>query len=194
MKVIFFESAAGFGAWLDANHATAVELWVGFYKKGSGRLNLSWPESVDQALCVGWIDGVRKSLDEVSYTIRFSPRKQRSVWSSVNVRRVEELTKQGVMRPAGLKAFEARQENRSGIYSYEQRSAELPSQYAQVLKKNKAAWTFFQTQPPSYRKAVHWWVVSAKKEETRVKRLDALIMHSAKRQRLPQYVALKKAK
>jgi uncharacterized protein YdeI (YjbR/CyaY-like superfamily) len=194
MKVIFFESASHFGAWLDANHTSAVELWVGFYKRDSGRLNLTWPESVDQALCVGWIDGVRKSLDEISYTIRFTPRKQRSVWSSVNVRRVEELTKKGLMRPAGLKAFEARQEHRSGIYAYEQRTAELPGVYARILKKNKAAWAFFQAQPPWYRKTVHWWVVSAKKEETRLKRLDNLIMHSAKGHRLPQYLAGKKTK
>lgn len=180
MKVTFFKSASDFGKWLEVHHATAQELWVGYYKKRTGRPSLSWPESVDQALCFGWIDGVRKSLDEISYTIRFTPRRPRSNWSGVNIKCVQELAEQGLMQPAGLKAFQARQESRSKIYAYEQqRSDNLPEPYAQKLKRNKTAWAFFQAQPPWYRKKVSWWVVSAKKEETRLKRLDKLIEESA---------------
>lgn len=137
------------------------------------------------------IDGIRKSIDEVSYTIRFTPRRARSTWSAVNIKRAAELIAQGLMTPPGLKAFEAREENRSGIYSYEQRSPELPDAYRRVLKKNKAAWNFFEAQPPSYRKAANWWVLSAKKEETRLKRLDKLIDDSAQGRTIPQFTRLK---
>ena len=184
MKVKFFKTPSDFRKWLAAHHASETELWVGFYKKDSGKASVTWPQSVDEALCFGWIDGIRKNIDEVSYKIRFTPRKQRSTWSAVNIKRVGELTEQGRMEEAGLKAFAARQENRSGIYSYEQRSPELPAQYAKKLKKNAAAWKFFQAQPPSYRKAVNWWVVSAKQEETRLKRLDKLIEESAQGRRM----------
>ncbi len=183
----FFPTPADFRRWLKANHATETELLVGFYKTSSGKPSITWPESVDQALCFGWIDGVRKRVDDESYTIRFTPRKPTSTWSAVNIKRVEELTQQGLMQPAGLKAFEARKENKSGIYSYEQRSATLPPEYEKVLKKNKAAWTFFQAQPASYRKAAVWWVVSAKQEATRLKRLDQLIDLSAHEQLIPQF-------
>jgi uncharacterized protein YdeI (YjbR/CyaY-like superfamily) len=184
MKPSFFPTPADFRQWLAANHASARELLVGFYKRDSGRPSITWPESVDEALCFGWIDGVRKSLGEISYTIRFSPRKPTSIWSAVNIKRVEVLTSAGRMQPAGLKAFEARRENKSGIYSYEQRRDELEEPYAGVLKKNKAAWTFFQSQPQSYRKAAGWWVVSAKKEETRLRRLETLIKDSAEGRRI----------
>ncbi len=184
MTLTFFATAAEFGAWLESNHGTALELWVGFYKKGSGKPSLTWPESVDQALCFGWIDGIRKSVDEVSYTIRFTPRKPRSIWSAVNIKRALELTELGLMRPTGLQAFERRTENRSGIYSYEQRSENFPEPYAKIFKKNKPAWEFFQAQPASYRKMVGWWVVSAKKEETRLKRLAKLIKVSAQERRV----------
>jgi uncharacterized protein YdeI (YjbR/CyaY-like superfamily) len=146
---------------------------------------MTWPESVDQALCFGWIDGIRKSIDEVSYTIRFSPRKPRSVWSAVNIKRAQELAGQGLMQAAGLQAFQARQENRSGIYSYEQRQDQLPEEYDKKLRQNKAAWDFFQAQPAGYRKAAGWWVVSAKKEETRLRRLDTLIEESARGRTIP---------
>jgi len=194
MKVKFFKTPSDFRKWLAAHHASETELWVGFYKKDSGKASVTWPQSVDEALCFGWIDGIRKNIDEVSYKIRFTPRKQRSTWSAVNIKRVPELTEQRLMEEAGLKAFAARQENRSGIYSYEQRSPELPAQYAKKLKKNAAAWKFFQAQPPSYRKAVNWWVVSAKQEETRLKRLDKLIDDSAEGRRIPQFTPMKKAK
>ncbi|MBI5567208.1 MAG: YdeI/OmpD-associated family protein [Chloroflexi bacterium] len=183
----FFPTPADFRRWLKTHHATEKELLVGFYKIGSGQPSITWPESVDQALCFGWIDGVRKRVDDESYTIRFTPRKSTSTWSAVNIKRVEELTQQGLMQPAGLKAFEARKENRSGIYSYEQRSAALPPEYEKVLKKNKAAWTFFQAQPASYRKAAMWWIVSGKQEATRLKRLEQLIDLSAREQQIPQF-------
>lgn len=186
-KITFFPTAADFRRWLEANHATAQELIVGFYRIGSGKPSLTWPESVDQALCFGWIDGIRKRIDDESYTIRFTPRRPISTWSAVNIRRVAELTKQSLMTPAGLKAFEVRKENRSGTYSYEQRTATLPPEYEKVLKKNKAAWAFFQAQSASYRKTIMWWIVSAKQEVTRLKRLAELIEHSAQGEIVPQF-------
>ena len=184
MKPKFFRTPANFETWLEKNHATATELWVGFYKKDSGKPSITWAESVDQALCFGWIDGIRKRVDEISYQIRFTPRRRRSIWSAINIKRARELARQTQMRPAGLKAFEARIENKSGIYSYEQRSTELSEPYTKVLKKNKAAWNFFEKQPPSYRKMIGWWIISAKKEETRMARLAKLISESAKGKRL----------
>ena len=141
---------------------------------------------MDQALCFGWIDGIRKRVDEISYQIRFTPRRRRSIWSATNIKRAEALVRQKQMRPTGLKAFAARIENKSGIYSYEQRSTELSQPYARVLKKDKAAWNFFQAQSPSYRKMMGWWIISAKKEETRMARLAKLISESAKTRRLLQ--------
>jgi uncharacterized protein YdeI (YjbR/CyaY-like superfamily) len=148
--------------------------------------SITWPESVDQALCFGWIDGIRKRVDEISYQIRFTPRRRGSIWSATNIKRAKDLARQKQMRPIGLKAFAARIENKSGIYSYEQRSTELRQPYAKVLKKNKAAWNFFQKQPSSYRKMIGWWIISAKKEETRMARLAKLISESAKGKRLLQ--------
>ena len=184
MNPRFFKSPAAFHKWLAANHAESNELWVGFYKKETGRPSITWPESVEEALCFGWIDGVRKKIDDQSYVIRFSPRKPTSIWSAVNIRIALKLIKENRMQPPGLKAFAARKENRSGIYSYEQRSPELIEPYAAKLKRNKAAWKFFQAQPPYYRKTMNWWVVSAKQEETRIKRLNRLIEASVKGQRL----------
>ena len=184
MKPKFFRRSSQFRRWLEKNHATATELWVGFYKRDSRKPSITWPESVDEALCFGWIDGIRKRVDEVSYKIRFTPRRRVSVWSAINIKRAKELAKVKRMRAAGLKAFAARIENKSGIYSYEQRPAGLPEPYASALRKNKAAWDFFQTQPPSYKKMIGRYIVSAKKEETRRERLKKLIAASAKRTRL----------
>jgi uncharacterized protein YdeI (YjbR/CyaY-like superfamily) len=186
MNPTLFRTPAEFRKWLEKHHTTADELWVGYYKKSTGKPSITWPESVDEALCFGWIDGIRQSVDEASYQIRFSPRRPGSIWSVVNISRAQALIEQGQMRPAGLKAYEARQENKSGIYSYEQRSAELEEPYQRLLKKNKAAWDFFQAQPPSYRKTVSWWIVSAKKEKTRLKRLEKLSAYSTQGQRLPE--------
>jgi len=192
MNIKFFKSPADFRAWLERHHATERELWVGYYKKDSGRPSITWPESVDEALCFGWIDGIRKSIDAVSYMTRFTPRRPRSIWSAVNIGRVEELTRQGRMRPAGEKAFQARTENRSGIYAYEQRKPELEEPYRKQIRRNKEAWKFFQAQPASYRKAASWWVLSAKKEETRLRRLGQLIDDSAHGRTLPQFTRTKK--
>ncbi|HYT65278.1 MAG TPA: YdeI/OmpD-associated family protein [Vicinamibacterales bacterium] len=174
-KIVFFRTPAELRRWFRGNHAKAQELWVGYYKKDSGKASVTWPESVDEALCVGWIDGIRKSIDGHSYTIRFTPRRPGSIWSAVNIRRVDALTKGRRMQPAGLKAFAARTENKSGIYSYEQRKDTLEEPYAGLLKKNAAASAFFEKQPPSYRKNIWWWILSAKKEETRMARLRQLI-------------------
>jgi uncharacterized protein YdeI (YjbR/CyaY-like superfamily) len=180
MEPTFFATPAEWRAWLEEHHETSTELLVGFYKKGSGRPSITWPESVDQALCFGWIDGVRRGLGDDAYTIRFTPRKPRSVWSTVNVKRARELIEAGLMAPAGLRAFEARAGERGGSYSYENRdAAKLAPEQEREFQANPAAWEWFQRQAPSYRRAAAWWVVSAKREETRRKRLAALIEDSA---------------
>ncbi|MEK6284033.1 MAG: YdeI/OmpD-associated family protein [Acidobacteriota bacterium] len=192
MPIVFFKSPAEFRKWLKQHHADEKELLIGFYKKDSGKPSITWPESVDEALCFGWIDGIRKRVDDISYTIRFTPRKTSSTWSAVNIKRVGELKEKGLMQPTGLTAFELRRESRSGIYSYEQRTAELPDQYQNLFKKHKTAWKFFGVQPPSYRKAANWWILSAKKEETRLKRLNELIEYSALKRYIPQFLRTKK--
>lgn len=193
MNPTFFESPVDFRRWLSQNHATATALWVGFYKKGSKRPSITWPESVDEALCYGWIDGVRKGLDAESYAIRFTPRKTGSVWSNVNVKRVQALIDLGRMQPTGLAAFQTRKESRSGIYSHEQQEVDLPEPYQGLLREAASAWEFVQKQPASYRKAAIWWIASAKKEETRRRRLDLLIMHSARAEKAPQFTWKKSA-
>jgi uncharacterized protein YdeI (YjbR/CyaY-like superfamily) len=183
----FFATPADFRAWLAEHHATRDELWVGFHKKGSGKPSITWPESVDEALCFGWIDGIRKSLGAESYVIRFTPRKPRSNWSAVNVARVAELTKEGRMRPAGLAAFEKRVPERTAIYEYEQPTRTEPAFDAAsegAFRENAAAWAFFQAQPPGYRKLFTRWVMSAKREETRARRLATLIDTSARERRV----------
>lgn len=184
MRPTFFPRPSGFRKWLEKNGTSAKELLVGFYKKASGKPSITWPESVDEALCFGWIDGIRRRVDDVSYTIRFTPRKATSIWSAVNIRRVEVLTRERRVKLAGVKAFEARRENRSGIYSYEQRRDQLEEPYASLFRKNEAAFRFFEAQPPGYRKLMGWRVVSAKKEETRLERLEQLIEASARGRRL----------
>ena len=184
MKIKYFKSAHDFRRWLEKNHAITQELWVGYHKKSSRQPSITWPESVDEALCFGWIDGIRKSVDDLRYTSRFTPRRRGSIWSAVNIKRARELSEKGLMKPPGMAAFNARKENKSGIYSYEQRSANLDAPYEKRLRQNKAAWDFFYAQPPSYRKAIGWWIVSAKQEATRLKRLEKLIEGSANRKRL----------
>jgi len=186
MKPIFFTTAPEFRNWLEKRHRETQELWVGFHKKSSGQASITWPEAVDEALCVGWIDGQRKGIDEVDYAIRFTPRKPGSIWSVANVKRVEELRAQRRMQPAGLEAFEARTKDRSGIYSYEQRkTAELDEAQLRKFRANRNAWEFFQAQPPSYQKAAVWWVVTAKTETTKLKRLEQLINDSAHGRTVP---------
>lgn len=178
MKPKFFATPARWREWLEEHHATEQELLVGFYKKGSGKLSITWPESVDAALCYGWIDGVRRTIDDISYCIRFTPRKTRSIWSAVNAKRVGELIQTGLMHPAGIKAFEARREERSGIYAFEQRNIRFSKIQEQHFRANAVAWEFFRAQPPWYQRTATWWVVSAKRPETQVKRLATLIADS----------------
>jgi uncharacterized protein YdeI (YjbR/CyaY-like superfamily) len=187
MKAKFFKTPADFRDWLEKNHASKQELWVGYYKKDSGKLSITWQQSVDQALCFGWIDSVRKSIDEISYMNRFTPRRPRSVWSNVNIKRVQELIEANLMQPAGLKAFEERKPEKSGIYSFEQKDQKLSDEYEQRLKARAEAWEFFQKQAPWYQRTVSWWVISAKKEETRQKRLDQLIAACAEGRTVAQF-------
>jgi len=176
MQPTFFATPDEWRAWLARHHDTVPELWVGFHKRGTGRPSITWPESVDQALCFGWIDGVRRRLDDERYVIRFTPRRDGSVWSSVNLARVEELKQLGLMRAPGLRAHEARRPARSGIYSYEQRkSAVLPEPLERRFQRNRKAWAYFLAQPAWYRQTAVWWIVSAKKEDTRERRLATLI-------------------
>jgi len=180
VKPTFFATAAELREWLERNHATESELLVGFYRRGSGKPSITWPELVDEELCFGWIDGIRKGIDAVSYSNRITPRKPRSTWSAINIARAKELIRLGRMHPAGLKAFEQRTDERSAIYSYEQRkSARFERGAERSFRANQKAWTFFQAQAPGYRQAATWWVISAKREETRKKRLATLIADSA---------------
>ena len=178
-EVVFFRTPAELRAWFRKHHATATELWIGFYKKDSGRSGVTYKEALDEALCVGWIDGIRKSVDDSSYTNRFTPRKPKSNWSRVNIARVEQLTKLNRMKKPGLAAFEAREEHRSGVYTYENEVEDLSAPFIKQFKSNKKAWTYFQAQPPGYRRTAGRWVMSAKKEETRLRRLTTLIEDSA---------------
>jgi len=171
-------------AWFARHHTTALSLLAGFYKRESGRPSVTWPESVDEALCVGWIDGVRRRIDAVSYSIRFTPRRPGSIWSAINIRKAQQLIAAGRMRPEGLEAFEARKESRSGIYAYEQRPQAMPEPYAGRFRRHREAWAFFEAQPPSYRRTLVWYVISAKQEETRASRLERLIAASARGRRL----------
>lgn len=175
----FFSEPREWRRWLEDHHAKAPELWVGFYKKSSGKPSITWPQAVDEALCFGWIDGIRKSIDDTRYRIRFTPRRARSIWSKVNIGRAQALSELGLMAPAGLKAFQARTEARSAIYLYEQRGApRLDPAYEKKLKADRKAWAFFQSKPPGYRKLAIWWVISAKQEQTRLRRLARLIADS----------------
>jgi uncharacterized protein YdeI (YjbR/CyaY-like superfamily) len=185
-KPAFFPTEADFRRWLAANHATAPELLVGFWKKGSGKLSIDWPQARDQALCFGWIDGHRKSLGEEAYTIRFTPRRKGSIWSKVNVERYDALSAAGIMTPAGVRAYEENK-HKSGVYAYENVPKELTADEEGLFRLNKTAWADWQKRPPSYRRSALHWITSAKKPETRAKRLGELIAVSATGRRLPQY-------
>jgi len=187
MKPTFFEAPDAFRKWLEKNHDKASELLVGFYKRDSGRPSITWPESVDQALCFGWIDGVRRRIDDVSYSIRFTPRRRGSIWSAVNIGRATELVKLGLMCPAGAKAYAQRSEDKSRIYAYEKERRTLPRAEEKRFRANKKAWKFFNDQPPSYRRVAIHWILSAKREETRERRLATLIDDSAHERRLAEF-------
>ena len=189
----FFATPAAFRRWLERNHARESALWVGFHKVGSGKKSITWPQSVDEALCFGWIDGVRRRIDDERYSIRFTPRKPTSIWSAVNIRRMEELSAAGRVRPAGQAAFERRSAKKSAIYAYEQRrEMVLDPAYEEELRRDEAAWKHFQGEAPWYRRTVTYWVMSAKKEETREKRLRELIAASAAGQRIKQTIPVKR--
>ncbi|MEO6536995.1 MAG: YdeI/OmpD-associated family protein [Ferruginibacter sp.] len=184
MTLTFFATQTAFRAWLKQYHKTETELLVGFYKVDSGKPSMTWSQSVDQALCFGWIDGVRKSINEESYCIRFTPRKRTSIWSGINIKKVEELKKSGLMTPDGQKAFNLRTENKSKIYAYEKPPADLSPAYEKQFKMNKPAWTFFNFQAPSYRKLMIHWVMNAKQEKTRLSRLEKTIKISEQQKRM----------
>jgi uncharacterized protein YdeI (YjbR/CyaY-like superfamily) len=179
VEPVFFAMPAEFRAWLVANHATAAELLVGFHKVGSGRPSITWPQAVDEALCVGWIDGVRRRIDEASYSIRFTARRPGSIWSAVNIARVTALGAAGRMLPAGMAAFERRDEAKSAIYAYERPHATFEPNDEAAFRADVAAWAWFEARPPSYRRTAIYWVVSAKRPETRARRLARLIDDSA---------------
>jgi uncharacterized protein YdeI (YjbR/CyaY-like superfamily) len=191
MKAIYFESPAAFRKWLEKNHDKADELLVGFHKRDSGKPSMTWPESVDEALCFGWIDGVRKSVDDERYTIRFTPRKQKSIWSAVNLRKMEALLKAGRVAPAGMAAYERRPKDKAP-YSFEQRPESFGPEYEKQFRANRKAWAFFESQPPGYRRIAMWFVLSAKKDETRQRRLQHVIEISAKGERLEPMTPAKK--
>jgi uncharacterized protein YdeI (YjbR/CyaY-like superfamily) len=184
MKAVYFESAAQFRAWLEIHHSNAAELGIGFFIKASGKTGITYPEALAEALCYGWIDGVRRRVDAARYAIRFTPRKPRSTWSLVNVRHAERLMAGGRMHAAGLKAFEAREAKKTGIYSFELRPERLPEELERVFRANKKAWAHWEMQPPGYRRTLTWWAASAVREETRRRRLAKIMGASEEGRRL----------
>ncbi len=186
MKATFFPTPANFRKWLKENNETETELIVGFYKVKTGKASITWSESVDQALCFGWIDGIRRSIDEESYSIRFTPRKKNSIWSAINIRKMAELTEAGLMTEAGLIAYSFRTEDLSKVYSYDSSPLKYAAVYEQEFKKNKLAWEFYLKQPPSYKKLVIHYVMSAKQEKTRLSRLGKVIQASEEQRRINQ--------
>lgn len=179
MEPHFFKDQNDFRKWLEKNHAKEKEILVGLYKKGSGKANMSWSELVDQALCFGWIDGKGKSIDAEKWCIRVTPRKPDSIWSAVNIKKMETLTKAGLMKPAGLAAFAKRKESKSAIYSHESEAKTLLPAYEERFRANKKAWDFFSAQPPGYRKVVIHLIMTAKQEKTQISRLESVIADSA---------------
>jgi uncharacterized protein YdeI (YjbR/CyaY-like superfamily) len=177
-NIRFFATQADFRDWLAENHDTQAAQWVGFYKKASGKTAMTYDEAVEEALCWGWIDGQTNRLDDDAVTTRFSPRTARSNWSAVNIAKVEALNKEGRMKPSGLAAFEQRRDPEPGQYTYETRPPDLPVEYAATFRRNEKAWNFYSAQRPGYRKSMTWWVVSAKREDTRLRRLEALMAES----------------
>ncbi len=189
----YFEDPASLREWFEQHHDTERELILGYYKVATGRASVTWSESVDQAICFGWIDGVRRTIDEQRYCIRFTPRRAGSIWSAVNIRKVRELKKQGLMTQPGLDAWAARSRQRSVRYAYEQGNVQLDPAYEKKLRANAKAWAYFESLAPSYRKPSVWWVMSAKQEKTRLRRLDILIDCSSKGTKIPSLVRKSKS-
>ncbi len=194
MSPRFFESSTEFRQWLQQNHTSAPDLLLGFYKKDSGKGGLTYPEALDEALCFGWIDGVRKSRDSLSYTIRFTPRKPGSIWSQVNVRHAERLIRENRMQSAGQKAFSARTAKRTGVYSFENKPQRFPAALEARFRSQTEAWSFWNAQPPGYRRIVMWWVLSAKQEATTDRRFAQVIADSAAQRRVDLLSPFRKAK
>ena len=180
MEPTFFKTKSEFRIWLEHNHKTEKELIVGFYKVSSGKPSITWSESVDQALCFGWIDGALKSIDEKTYQRRFTPRRKSSIWSAVNIKKVENLITQGLMHDSGLKIFKQRKESKSKIYAFENEETKLSIELEKIFKENQIAWDYFKNLAPTYRKPSLNWVMSAKQEATKIKRLTELILDSEK--------------
>jgi len=187
MQHHFFEKPADFRKWLEKNHQKETEIIVGFYRKGLGKKSITWEQAVDVALCFGWIDSIRRKIDEESYSNRFTPRKKTSIWSAKNIANVERLQKEGLMTPAGMEAFEHRKDHLSKVYSFESEAKELDEDLAKIFKINKKAWDFFNLQPPSYRKIIIHWILTAKQEATRLSRLEKTITASEEGRRIQQY-------
>jgi uncharacterized protein YdeI (YjbR/CyaY-like superfamily) len=187
MKPKFFSDQAGLRNWFEQNHYKEDELLVGYYKKNTGKPSVTWEESVDEALCFGWIDGIRKSIDDTSYSIRFTPRRNSSKWSTKNINRAEELINLKLMHPAGLDAYKKRKEENSHTYSFEQRIVKLDGKYETIIQKNKKAWEYFLSRAPSYRRPAIHWIMSAKQEQTRLKRLETLIRCSEAGEVIPPF-------
>jgi len=194
MNPLFFPTQSDFRKWFEKNHNKVEELWVGYYKKGTGKPSITWQESVDEALCFGWIDGIRKSIDEQSYKIRFTPRRKGSIWSAVNTKRIKELIKLGLVKPSGLEVFNQRDKKKTNRYSFEQKEAKFPAEFEKKLKTNKKAWNYFQKLPPSAKRVSTWWVISAKRDETKLSRLNTLIKCSEEGRKIPGLVISKKDK
>jgi len=184
MTPVFFSHQNEFREWLERNHDSESELVVGYYKVGTGRPSMSWSQSVDQALCFGWIDGIRRSIDKERYCIRFTPRKQTSVWSKINIQKIEVLQQKGLMTKPGLDAFNNRKIARSGIYTFENEPAKLNKSFEIIFRENEIAWDFFSRQAPSYQRTITLWIMSAKQEKTQSSRLQKTIVASEKRQRI----------
>ena len=184
MTTTFFETQTKFREWLEKHHNKESELIVGYYKVASGKPSITWSESVDQALCFGWIDGVRRSIDNESYCIRFTPRRNNSIWSDINIKKIEALTKSGLMKPEGLHAFNLRTENKSRIYSHEKEVAILEVNYEKLFKKNELAWNYFNEQTSSYKKVIVHWIMSAKQEKAKLSRLEKIIKISSEQKRM----------
>ena len=184
MQPVFFENQSEFRKWLEKNHLNETELVVGFYKVSSGKPSMTWSESVDQAICFGWIDSIRKTVDSESYCIRFTPRNPKSIWSEVNIKKVESLLEKGLMAPKGLELFTNRKEDKSSLYSYENKPVELPTEFRKRLESNKEAFEFFDKQSNSYKRTAYFWVLNAKLEKTRIDRLEKLIQKSENQQKI----------
>ncbi len=192
LTLLFFPIQSDLRKWFEKNHNKFDELWIGYYKKSTGKPSINWQESVDEALCFGWIDGIRKSIDEESYKIRFTPRRKGSIWSTVNTKGIKELIKLGLVKPAGLEVFKKRDEKKANQYSFEQEKVILPKEFEKKIKANKKAWEYFEKLPSYAKRLSTWWVISAKKEETKLNRLDVLIWCSEEGRKIPPLVVSKK--